>query len=349
VLELLPAIVRRALKVVERERKLTEANIEIRQREELLRDVIHTALDGFVRFDAAWRISEVNNALCEMLGYTAEQLMRQPLTKIETLVSAEQLSLRTSELEKGFARCFLRLKCSNGQPLEVEISVRAHADGYFAFVHNVSEQRRLEREVLQISESERQHFGRELHDGLGQQLTAIELMSHTLARELKSKSPTHGMAADEIATLTRNTIAQTRRLAHGLAPVALEADGLIGALSDLARVTAQTGIACEFQCDAPIRLKDIATLTHLFRIAQEGVNNALKHARAQQITIRLSESDHGVQLMIKDNGSGMPPKHEPGMGLQVIQHRARLIGGRVHIRSGRGSGVRIVCSLPKPS
>jgi PAS domain S-box-containing protein len=350
VIELLPSIVRRALNVVERERKLAEADRAIREREELLQHIIHTALDGFVRFDADWKIVEVNNALCRMLGYTTEEMKQMNLAEIETVISVEQRAQRMTELEaRGFTHCSLRLKHSDGHQVEVEVSMRAHAGGYFAFVHDVSEQRRLEREVWQISETERQHFGRELHDGLGQQLTAIELMSYSLARELKPKSPALEKSANEIAALTRETIAQARRLAHGLAPVTLETDGLTAALNDLARTTAQTGVACKFQCEMPVRLQDLQTSTHLFRIAQEGVNNALKHARAKQILIRLTESEYGVQLVIEDNGSGLPPKHKAGMGLQVIQHRARLIGAHMHIHSSRGRGVRIVCSLPKQS
>ncbi|MEQ1862443.1 MAG: ATP-binding protein [Chthoniobacteraceae bacterium] len=210
---------------------------------------------------------------------------------------------------------------------------------------------RIEGEVLRISEEERRRFGRELHDSLGQQLTAIELMSHTLARELKAKAPELAESASQIASFTRQTIAQTRQLAHGLAPVALDEDGLVAALNDLARVTAGTGVACEFRCVSPVHVADSTAANHLYRIAQEAVNNALKHAKATRITLQLTRSAERVELTIEDDGQGFPSKdlRGRGMGLDVIRHRARLIGGRIEVESRRGRGVRIHCSLPAQS
>jgi PAS domain S-box-containing protein len=349
-LDLLPGIVRRALGVVERERKLAEANESIRKREERRQKIIHTALDGFVRFNARWKIVEINGALCQLLHYTSEEILQMSLADIETAASPEQLAERLAQLDDhGFARCITRLKSNDGRQLDVELSMRADQNEYFGFVHDLSEQRRLEREVLLIGENERQRFGRELHDNLGQQLTAIELMSHTLARELKAKSPALAKSAQEIAEFTRQTVAQARQLAHGLAPVALEAEGLMSALNDLARITARTGVACEFQCSPPVYVRDLAAATHLYRIAQEAVNNALKHAKAKKVTLRLSESDRAVELAIEDDGGGLRRNQDPGMGLQVIQHRARLIGAHLEIQSSRGKGVRVVCTLPKQS
>ena len=347
-LELLPAIVRRALDVAEQERRLAEANAAVRQREERLQGVIQTALDGFVRFDRDWGIIDVNRAICDLLGYTREQMLSITLLDIETVVSPNHLAERKACLEaEGAAHCFTRVRRSDGRLLDVEISMRADQDGSFGFMHDLSEQRRLEREVLQISEDERQRFGHELHDGLGQQLTAIELMSHLLARDLKSKAPALAKSANEIARLTRKTIAQTRHLAHGLAPVALGADGLMAALNDLAQSTSRIGVPCEFHCDTPVSIPDLAAATHLYRIAQEAVNNALKHARARKISVSLGANEHSLELAIEDNGVGLRKSNNRGIGLRVIHHRARLIGAQIHLHSTRGKGVRVVCSLPK--
>jgi two-component system sensor histidine kinase NreB len=207
----------------------------------------------------------------------------------------------------------------------------------------------VEREVLAISEDERHRFGRELHDSLGQQLTALELMSHTLARDLKADGSPRAKSANEIARYTREAITQTRRLAHGLAPVTLEAEGLMAALSDLAEVTTAAGTRCEFQYRVPVHLRDLNAATHLYRIAQEAVNNALKHSRATEIIVQLSDLGKLFELSITDNGRGLPRNGstQSGMGLQIIKHRARMIGGQVAITSAPKSGVRIVCSLPK--
>lgn len=351
VLELLPSIVRRALGVIERERRLAEANEAIRQREEQLQTIIQTALDGFVRFDRSGRFLEVNRALGEMLDYPPSKLVGMSFFDLDAAHLPDEIRAHIRHMgAKGREHCLTRLRRRDGTEIEVEISARSDGDEFFAFVHDVSEQRRLERQVLQVSYDERSQIGRELHDGLGQQLTAIELMSSTLARELKTAKPALAQAARDIAEYTRTAITQTRHLAHGLAPVTLETQGLMAALNDLARMTAATGVACEFQCGSPIRVSDAAAATHLFRIAQEAVNNALKHAKARHVTLRLERHGPCVELTIEDDGRGLPAaaSSEPGMGLKVIHHRARLIGGRLHVHSTPGKGVRIVCSLLTP-
>jgi len=351
VLELLPGIVRRALGVIERERKLAEAGEAVRVREEQLRNVIQTALDGFARFDREGRFLEVNRALAELLRYPPGELIGMSLFDLDAAHLPEEIRERIRSMgETGCEHCLTRLRRSDGAEIEVELSARADREHFFAFIHDISEQRRLEREVLQVSYDERSQIGRELHDGLGQQLTAIELMSSTLARELKSARPALATSARQIAEYTRNAITQTRRLAHGLAPVTLESEGLMVALNDLARMTTTAGVACEFECDPPVQVTDPSAAIHLFRIAQEAVNNALKHSKASRIAMKLARRDGMLVLTIEDDGLGLPEnaKEEPGMGLKVIQHRARLIGGRLHVHSTPSHGVRIVCSLPVP-
>lgn len=351
-LELLPGIVRRALGVVERERKLAQASQAIRRREERHQKIIHTARDGFARFDRSGGVLEVNAALCELLGYAPQELLGKGFFHTEGAPFSRDTYDRIKQLgPNGFARCFTRLTRRDNIGVEVELSMRGDNGEVFCFVHDLSEHRRLEREVLEITEDERRRFGRELHDGLGQQLTALELMNHALARELKlAKSPL-AKFADEIGTYTRGAITQTRQLAHGLAPVAVEAEGLMAALDDLSQLTNATGIHCEFHCNNPVNIRDPAAATHLFRIAQEAVNNSLKHAHATNIVLWLENAGDSVQLSIEDNGRGLPQtaSQKPGMGLQVMQYRARLIGGLLRIESSSRKGVRIVCSLPKHS
>jgi PAS domain S-box-containing protein len=347
-IELLPSVVRRALAIIERERKLTEANEALRRREERHRRIIQTALDGFARVDANCHFLEVNEALCRLLGYTREELLNTNAREIEGRSAEPDLCNWILQQGELCTRFFTQVRRRDGALLDVEISLHREGEEIFGFVHDITQQRRLEREVLEISEDERRRFGRDLHDGLGQQLTALELMSHTLERELNSAAPELASSAEEIAKHTRRAIAQTRQLAHGLAPVALEAEGLMVALNDLATLTARTGVECELECVAPVTLEDPAAATHLYRIAQEAVNNALKHAKAKRITLRLQDLRHAVELTIEDDGVGLTTKpSQPGMGLQVMDYRARLIGGRLDVSSEPGKGLRLVCSLPR--
>jgi two-component system, LuxR family, sensor kinase FixL len=349
-LELLPSIVRRALGTVERERKLVEANETVRQSKERHEQVIQTALDGFVRFDRHGRVLEVNKALCDLLDYAPGALLDRDVFDSEGATFRGDVRHRVEQLEpNGAARCFTRLMCRDGTEIDVEISFRREGEELFGFVHDISAQRRLERQMQQLTLDERRRFGQELHDGLGQQLTAIEMMTHTLARELKTPAPKQAKAAFEITNYIRRAITQTREIAHGLSPVAEDGEGLMNALQELAHMTALAGVACDFKCAEAVKIEDAATASHLYRIAQEAVTNALKHAKAQLIRLRLENRASTVDLVIEDDGKGLPRRKTPngGMGLQVMQHRALLIGGSLAIDSVTGKGVRIICSLPK--
>lgn len=350
-LELLPAIVRRALTVVEREKKLIEANEIIREREERHKHVIQSALDGFVRFERSGRTLEVNKALCDLVGLSATELLDRNVFDAEGSAFKQEVRQHVAELEPGGAvRCFTQLVRRDGSFIEAEVSLRDHGGEIFGFVHDISEQRRLEREVLEVTMEERHQFGRELHDGLGQQLTALEMMTHALACELKTAAPKQAKAAWEIARCIRRAVTQTRELAHGLSPIAEEGEGLMLALQELAHMTTAAGTSCEFACERPVKVNDTAVAGHLYRIAQEAVTNALKHAKSTRIQIRLENHEQNIELIIEDNGKGLPRKKSSkgGMGLQVMHHRSRLIGGHLTLHSVAGEGVRVACSIKQP-
>ena len=146
----------------------------------------------------------------------------------------------------------------------------------------------------------------------------------------------------------RRCITLTRSLARGLAPVTLKADGLMEGLKELAvRATAPGRVECVFECTAPVLCEDSQTTGHLYRIAQEAVNNALKHAGAQRITVKLSRGNGALQLEIKDDGRGLPktrPSHS-GMGLEIMRHRANVLGATLEVDSRPGGGVIVTCTL----
>ncbi|MEX1117615.1 MAG: sensor histidine kinase [Terrimicrobiaceae bacterium] len=212
----------------------------------------------------------------------------------------------------------------------------------------VAEMHRLEREVLRISEDEKRHLGRELHDGLGQQLTALEFMSQALARSLALEAPQTSQAASELSRHLRQTVAQVRRVSHGLSPPSFDAGGLFSALRELAETTSVSGVPCEFVAGAfaPNISPDAAL--HLFRIAQESVSNARKHSGASLIQLSLRESPCGLELAVLDNGRGLPPDgpSKQGIGLRLIDYRANQIGAQLLIAVRPGGGLCITCSLP---
>lgn len=351
-LELLPSIVRRTLAVVERENRLTQANETIRLREERLQHVIQTALDGFLRFERSGRILEMNEALCALLGLDVGQVVGTSIFDSEVVVFPHEVQEHVTKLAVGGAvKCFTQLQRRDGTPVEVEVSMRDDQGEVFAFIHDISEQRRWERKVLEIAFDERRHFGRELHDGLGQQLTALELMTHTLARELKAVAPKQAKTAWEITKYIRRAVTQTRELAHGLSPVAGDGEGLMHALQQLAEMAKSAGTPCDFECPQPVKIKDETVVGNLYRIAQEAITNSLKHAAPKRIALRLANEGPDIQLAIEDSGRGLPSekKANGGIGMQVMHHRARTIGAQLHIHSAPGKGVQVICSLRKPS
>ncbi len=216
-----------------------------------------------------------------------------------------------------------------------------------ALVAAQSEHTRLEHEVLAVGERERHAIGADLHDGLGQQLTAIELTCALL----KSDAVGHPVLAkglDQMGKMLREAIAQTRYLARGLVPVGSEPEALQNGLTELtARITALGKVRCVFDCPQPVYVKDPFVAGHLYRIAQEALNNTIKHANARRATIRLVEDNGALVLTIVDDGAGLSRKNT-GVGLGVMEHRAKILGGELQIDSKKGAGVSILCRVPSP-
>lgn len=211
-----------------------------------------------------------------------------------------------------------------------------------------AQQMRLEREVLEISERERRRIGHDLHDSLGQQLTAASMSTNALVTAMNSeKSPLVGRAED-IGRQIRAAVVEARTLSRGLAPVALADEGLMAALSTLAEDTARTDIRCVLECPQPVSVPDAEVAGHLYRIAQEAVSNALKHAAPTEIRIGLERRDGAFVLEVDDDGEGIDESKATrgGIGLRVMRYRARLIGGILEIGSPPAGGTRISCKVP---
>jgi signal transduction histidine kinase len=212
-----------------------------------------------------------------------------------------------------------------------------------------AETRRLEHEVLAASERERHTIGADLHDGLGQLLTAVEFMCAALKTDTAKIQPEVAGRLDQMGMLLRDAVAQTRFLARGLVPLGGGPDALQTGLAELAsRTNSLRKVRCDFECPAPVLLPDAAATGHLYRIAQESVNNALKHSSASRIVIRLGARDGRLELQISDDGAGLAGRSDAsgGVGLGVMRHRAKMIGAELRIDSKARGGVTINCSLP---
>lgn len=211
-----------------------------------------------------------------------------------------------------------------------------------------AEQKRLEHEIVAVSERERHSIGADLHDNLGQRLTALELMC-TALKEDAAAHPALAKRLDLMGRMLREAISQTRYLARGLVPVGDDPDALLIGLTELAERTNSLGnVKCRFDAPDVFELRDAFIAGHLYRIAQESVNNAVKHARASNVTIRLTQSPGTITLEIADDGVGLPKtaSGRSGLGLGVMKHRASVIGAELSISSKRSGGVTVKCLLP---
>jgi PAS domain S-box-containing protein len=216
---------------------------------------------------------------------------------------------------------------------------------------DVTDRRRLEREILEISDREQARIGQDLHDGLCQQLVSLGFDNHSLEQQLAARELPETAAAEKMGRVLDDAITEARALSRGLFPVQLEADGLSLALQQLAAGTcARTKINCRMECPQPVLVRDNAVATHLYRIAQEAVNNAVKHSRAGSILIQLKASHSRVELKVRDDGIGIPvaPDSTRGMGLHIMNYRAQAIGGALNIEPAPKHGTIVSCSVPQP-
>lgn len=208
---------------------------------------------------------------------------------------------------------------------------------------------RLEHEMLDISEREQRRIGRDLHDGLCQLLTAAALSNITLLRALKGKHEIESAdMAKKTSSLIEDAISLARSTAKGLDPVELRSDGLMQAFEEFCATTSDLfGVQCQFSCGQPVFIESATTATHLYRIAQEAVGNAVKHGNATQIDIALEDTETGVRLSISDNGQGLTSEstRNRGMGLRTMDVRSKLVRGNFSIGRSKSGGVEVVCQM----
>jgi len=211
------------------------------------------------------------------------------------------------------------------------------------------ERKRLQREVLRISEREKQLIAQELHDGLCQHFSGTAMMGALLHRRLAEADHPEAANAKQIGDLLKTGVDEARNLSHGLHPVRPGADGLVEALKQYAQTATNLfHIRCSFHCGKGVEIECEVVSTHLFRIAQEAMNNAMKHGQSTRVLITLKRGPEGITLAIRDNGIGIPLDAPPskGMGRQIMDYRAAAIGGTVNVRRAGKRGTVVSCTLP---
>ena len=214
---------------------------------------------------------------------------------------------------------------------------------------HVFRRQRLERAIDTAATEYQRFIAQELHDGVAQELTGTTMLAEILQKSIADGKPDMELA-QKLRQHLREAGEQVRQLSHGLMPVVVDAEGLMYALGNLAQQASEMySLPCRFVCKSLVTLENAGVATHLYRIAQEALQNAAKHSQAKQVDLILRREGEDVLLIIHDNGTGIADaKDTTGQGWQIMQHRANLIGGELKIRSADNQGVTITCRVRQP-
>jgi PAS domain S-box-containing protein len=213
----------------------------------------------------------------------------------------------------------------------------------------IAERRRLEDELLEITEKERRRIGLDLHDDLGQQLAGLALMTKGLELKLAKRRARETSDAAKVHTLVQQAMNHARKVAHDLATLDLKGGDLSAAFDGLARRAAEMfHISCQFKAEGNLPFLDASIASQLYKIAQEAVTNAIKHAKAKTVGISLANGSGELILTVHNDGLPFPNLEVPatGMGLRIMNYRASLIGAELDIKGDGPRGTRLVCSVP---
>ncbi len=326
------------------------------QQAETFHILAKTAHEAILLIDVHGIIQFVNPAAETLFGYEGKELMGK---NVNQLMPSPHKELHDSYindyLESGNSTAIGKGRQLLGQrkdgsqfPMYISLGeIQLKNTHLFAgLIMDLSVQQRLQREILAIPAREQQRIGEELHDGLGQQLTGLSMLAQSLLN--KASKPEYELAS-QIASGLHEALTQVRALARGLMPIQIYADGFMISLKEITEtIEQQSHIPIRLQIDDVVLLFDDSTATHLYRIVQESLNNAVKHAEASSIDVSLKiEQDHGV-LEIIDNGIGIPLDLEDssGLGLNIMRHRCGLFDGEITINPAGERGTKVCCRFP---
>ena len=345
---------------VELEQRVRQRTTELAFQKALLESQIEASRDGILAVSEAGEVIYSNGRFREVWGLTTEEasaalagvrdaMRRRLAQRVDVLAAGGDGNV--PPIGDGSHQALL----ADGRVIEqysAQIPGGAGASrGRVWFFRDITERRRLEKQILEAGERERQIIGQDLHDDLCQQLTGIACLASVVRQRLAQRSAEETADAAKILVLVQQATACCRSLSKGLQPVALDAGGLLSSLQELcAQVETVSGVPCRFSGDAAPSCDDSAVPTHLYRIAQEAVTNAVKHAGARSIAVDLVRAGDRLILSIEDDGVGIPDVLAGGgIGLQTMAHRAHMIGATLSVERSPGGGTVVTCSLINPA
>jgi two-component system CheB/CheR fusion protein len=341
-------------------RKLTTAlerrTASLEESEHRIRAVLDAAVDAIVTIDRTGVIQMFSAGAEKMFGYAAAEaigrdvsmLMPSPYRENHGEFLRRYHETREARVIGRTRELTARRKDGSEFPIRLSVSEIGDMGLYTGIVHDITAERDLQKEVVHIATLEQRRIGHELHDAIQQELVGLGLLAQNLSEALGAGAD--AQLAGKLAAGISVANQHVRELSRGLVPAAVEAAGLPAALSELAKATEQRhGIACRVETSRDLEIGNGVVATHLYRIAQEAVGNAVRHASASTISITLEGDDREGRLEIGDDGVGIQPQGErgEGLGLRIMRYRCELIGGTLSVDRRDGGGTLVICAVPR--
>ncbi len=301
------------------------------------------------------RYIEINESYTRMLGYDEEDLIGRYSHEINLFPDEnERVQLINTLMKKGKVRnyeikMFSKIKGTRTFSASADIIELQNEPCMIWVGYDITNQRRLEREILNITQRERYKIGQALHDDLGQHLVGVEGLCLMLKKRLLAKNCSEAEIAGEIKTLIREATEKSRSIARGLCPVRLQRNGLSSAITDyVSDLTKRSDVNFTFEKKTGVIIYNSHVAINMFYILREAINNSVTNGNAQDVEITYESDENSIYLKIKDNGCGFDIRkiHNKGMGLNLMYYRANAIGAHIRIESALGKGTNVILILP---
>lgn len=329
---------------------------QIEQQAETFRTLAETANEGIILINTKGIIQFINPSAEAMFGYphgilsgqSVNRLMSRPMRQRHDQFINNYLETNVKKII-GSGRQLVGQR-KNGSQFPFYLSIGdinlEHTRLFAGVLTDLSEQQKLQREIMEVPVREQRRIGQELHDGIGQQLTGLGMLATSLLN--KASKPEYQLATQLVSGL-QETLSQVRALSRGLVPIEIDAKGFSQALKNLANhIRRQSHLLVTLNIDDDLEFTDNDVVMHLYRIIQEALNNAVKHANASEIRVDLGVEGENCLMEVSDNGKGIPDERDDfeGLGLSIMKYRASLFEGAVNIIPNESSGTRVCCRFP---
>jgi PAS domain S-box-containing protein len=335
---------------------------ELKNAAAIERTILENSADAIITTDEEGKILSFNHVAVQMFGYQKNEIIGEDIQVLipsfylknqDFFLKRYKNKMKTITYDGDMDMQGMR---KSGKVFYISMSLSnipwKGKRMFVGIIRDLTQKRELEKRMIHIANEERRRIGRELHDGLGQMLTGIRLVAENLARRLKANEIPGAADVLEISEMIKEADEHARSISRGLVEINLEKMGLSTALENFAeRILKTYGIECTYEEDGRVELENHTNALHIYRIVQEAVTNAVRHADAENIYIRLLRNGNHTAVIVEDNGSGFDPKDvtNDGSGIQIMKYRADIMGGVLDIKRTEDDKTQVRCIIPNNS